>query len=68
MRLREKVIEQLAEQFHRAQFRLVDDGIVVKIFVEVMAQFQIQLAAFRAMLHERSGAEADIVGGLHAGL
>jgi len=45
----------------------VDDGIEIQIFVKVIAQFHVQLAALGAVLNQRLWMTPDIVGGLDAG-
>ena len=51
LRMREIIFKKLLEDFHRAQVWLMDDGVVIQILVKVLAQFEVQLAAFGAVLY-----------------
>ena len=56
------VIEKVLQQLPRADVRLVDDVVEVEIFVEILPQFDVQLAPLRAVLDERFRMATYIVG------
>ena len=43
------IFEQFPQHLHGMHVRLVNDGIVIKIFVEIFAQLQIELVALRTV-------------------
>src|SRR2546425_12610334 len=49
----EVVLKKLLHDAHRALVRLVNERIVVKVFVEIIPQLPIQLAPLRTVSHER---------------
>lgn len=64
VRVFQKVMEQILEQLDGPEVGFVNFGIVIEVVVEVIAQFEIELAAGGAVLDDGKGVEADLVGGL----
>ncbi len=64
LRVLQVMIKKVFQHLLRAAVRLVDGGVVIKIFVEIVAQFAIQLTSRRAVLDQRSGEAAHVVGGM----
>ncbi len=60
--------EQVPQKLLRPDVRLVHHAVVIQIFVKIAAEFDIQLAALRAVSHERLCAAPHVIGGLHAGI
>ena len=61
-RMREKILEKPLQDFSRPPVRLMDDGIVIQIFVKVFAQFKVQHAAVGAVLHQHPGKTPGVIG------
>src|SRR5208283_301462 len=63
LRMLQIKIEQILQQLLRSDVRLMNDRIAIKIFVEILAQFEIQRAARGAVLDEWLGKSPHLVGG-----
>lgn len=63
----EEVFEQLLKHADRALVGFVNDGVVVEVVVEVMAQFEVESLAAGAVANQRMPQAADIVRGLDLG-
>jgi hypothetical protein len=56
--------EKLFHHEDGALIRLMDDGVVIEVFVKVFAEFLVQLAAGGAVVEERFGEAPGVVGGV----
>jgi hypothetical protein len=56
--------EKLFHHEDGALIGLMDDGVVIEVFVEVFAEFLVQLAAGGAVVEERFGEAPGVVGGV----
>ena len=62
LRMLEVEMKQRFKEPQGALVRCMEGFVVVEIFIEIIAQFKVQCAAFGAVLHKRLRKEPDFVG------